>query len=250
MPQNSKNIFHLPIVDSTNNYAMALIENKQATDELTIVTDEQSDGKGRHGNQWLSTKCENAMLSLILNMSWLPLKRQFELSAAISLAVCEFLERKTREKVFIKWPNDIFINDSKAAGILIENKIQGTLWQWAVVGVGCNINQVDFAGLNNISVTSLKKVTGDNYKMEEIIAEIRIALIEKVNALKQDQFLEILDDYNQRLYAKDEKVVFRKGGQELDMTIKSVTREGKLVVFDETERIYDFDEIKFLRKLS
>ena len=250
MRQNSKNILHLPIVDSTNNYAMALIEKKQAADELTVVTDEQSGGKGRHGNQWLSTKCENAMLSLILNMNWLPLIRQFELSAAISLAVCEFLQRKTSEKVFIKWPNDIFINDSKAAGILIENKIQGTLWQWAVVGVGCNINQVDFAGLNNISVTSLKKVTGIDYKMEEIITELRIALIEKINALKQDQFLEILGDYNKRLYGKDEKVVFRKGEEELNMIIKSVTREGKLVVFEEKEIIYDFDEIKFLRKLS
>ena len=250
MRQNSKNILHLPIVDSTNNYAMALIEKKQAADELTVVTDEQSGGKGRHGNQWLSTKCENAMLSLILNMNWLPLKRQFELSAAISLAVCEFLQRKTSEKVFIKWPNDIFINDSKAAGILIENKIQGTLWQWAVVGVGCNINQVDFAGLNNISVTSLKKVTGIDYKIEEIITELRIALIEKINALKQDQFLEILGDYNKRLYGKDEKVVFRKGEEELNMIIKSVTREGKLVVFEEKEIIYDFDQIKFLRKLS
>ena len=249
MPQTSKNILHLPIVDSTNNYAMALIENRAAADGLTIVTDEQSEGKGRHGNQWLSTKCENVTLSHILNMSWLPLKRQFELSAAISLAICEFLQRKTSEKVFIKWPNDIFINDSKAAGILIENKIQGTLWQWAVVGVGCNINQVDFAGLNNISVTSLKKITGVNYRMEEIIAELRIALIEKVNDLKQDHFLEILYDYNKRLYGKDEKVVFRKDDKEFDMTIKSVTREGKLVVFEETERIYDFEEIKFLRKL-
>jgi biotin-(acetyl-CoA carboxylase) ligase len=86
--------------------------------------------------------------------------------------------------------------------------------------------------------------------MEEIITELRIALIEKINALKQDQFLEILGDYNKRLYGKDEKVVFRKGEEELNMIIKSVTREGKLVVFEEKEIIYDFDEIKFLRKLS
>lgn len=250
MPQNSKNILHLPIVDSTNNYAMGLIEDKHAIDELTIVADEQSDGKGRHGNVWLSAKCENVILSLILNMNWLTLKRQFELSAAISLAVCEFVQRKTSEKVFIKWPNDIFINDSKAAGILIENKIQGPLWQWAVVGIGCNINQVDFPGFNEIKVTSLKKSTGVDYKIGEIIQELRIALIEKVNAIKKDQFLEILGDYNNRLYGKDEKVVFRKAKQELEMMIKSVTREGKLVVFEETERIYDFDEIKFLRKLS
>ncbi len=250
MPQNSKNILHLPKVDSTNNYAMALIENKEAIDELTVVTNEQFSGKGRHGNQWLSKNGENVMLSLILNMSWLPLKRQFELSAAISLAVCKFVERKTTEKVSIKWPNDIFINDSKAAGILIENKIQGTLWQWAVAGVGCNINQVDFGKLNKVHVTSLKKESGVDYKIEEMVDELRSELIDNVNVLKQEQFLEILSNYNKRLYGKGERVIFRKGDKELDMTIKSVTREGKLVVFEETERIYDFDEIKFLRKLS
>lgn len=250
MHQNSKKVLHLSIVDSTNNYAIALIEKKEAINEMMVIADMQSGGKGRHGNQWLSNKCENVLGSLILNMNWLPLQRQFELSAAISLAVCEFLERKTTEKVYIKWPNDIFINDSKAAGILIENRIKGTLWQWAVVGIGLNINQTDFDSINNKHATSLKNITGIDYKIEEIVTELQSVLIEKVNDLKQQQFLEILARYNQRLYAKGEIAIFRKDDQELMLTVKGVTPEGKLITFEKTEKLYDFDEIKFLRKLK
>ena len=93
-------------------------------------------------------------------------------------------------------------------------------------------------------------ITGIDYKIEEIITELQSVLIEKVNDLKQQQFLEILARYNQRLYAKGEIAIFRKDDQELMLTVKGVTPEGKLITFEKTEKLYDFDEIKFLRKLK
>ena len=244
MRQNSKNILHLPIVDSTNNYAMALIEKKQAADELTVVTDEQSGGKGRHGNQWLSTKCENVMLSLILNMNWLPLKRQFELSAAISLAVCEFLQRKTSEKVFIKWPNDIFINDSKAGGILIENIIKGKIWQWSVIGMGLNINQEHFDE-SSFTATSLKKETGKDFEVIKLAEELYESVLKRIEGLKSGNFNKMLEEYNQHLYARDKWVKLRKGNQVFETKIISVSLSGELVTKDAKERRFLFDEVEF-----
>ena len=70
--------------------------------------------------------------------------RQFQLSVAVALGCFDLFQKYAVSKSFIKWPNDIFINDSKAGGILIENVIKGKIWQWAVIGMGLNINQQNF----------------------------------------------------------------------------------------------------------
>jgi len=78
---------------------------------------------------------------VILDTSELAVSSQFYVSAAIAVAIANFLRKYAGENVFIKWPNDIFLNDRKAAGLLIENSIRGNTWQYAVAGMGININQ-------------------------------------------------------------------------------------------------------------
>src|SRR5690242_12978126 len=129
-----KKLLILDSVDSTNNYAMALIQKREIDGEMAIFAREQTQGKGRRGTHWQSNIAENIILSIAIPMQWLAVSRQFELSVAVALGCRDLLKNYVFTNLFIKWPNDIFLNDSKAGGILIENVIKGKIWQWAVVG--------------------------------------------------------------------------------------------------------------------
>jgi BirA family biotin operon repressor/biotin-[acetyl-CoA-carboxylase] ligase len=88
-----KKIIVLEKVDSTNNYAMALIQKGFAISENAVFAIEQTDGKGRRGKEWKSNKGENIILSITVQMQWLPISQQFELSVGIALACHEFISK-------------------------------------------------------------------------------------------------------------------------------------------------------------
>ena len=152
------NIICIEKVDSTNNYAMALIKKGAILSDTCVFAMEQTLGKGRRGKQWIALSGLNITLSIVAEMKWQPISGQFRLSIAVALACREFIASLLNQSVYIKWPNDIFINDSKAAGVLIENILKGTIWQWTVIGIGLNVNQETFDEVDAM-VTSLKKET-------------------------------------------------------------------------------------------
>ncbi len=158
----SKKLIILEEVDSTNNYAMAMVQKGLAKSGNAVFAMSQRAGKGRRGSTWQSEKGKNILLSILTQMQWLPVQQQFQLIIAAALACHDFFIKYTNKNIKIKWPNDIFINDRKAGGILIENVIKGNLWQWSVIGIGLNINQQAFER-NKFSATSLKQITGKNY---------------------------------------------------------------------------------------
>ncbi|MFN1208770.1 biotin--[acetyl-CoA-carboxylase] ligase, partial [Enterococcus lactis] len=84
-----------------------------------------------------------------------------------------FLDKFSQSNILIKWPNDIYFQDRKAGGILIENIINGQLWKWAVVGVGLNINQVQFLGDIESKAVSLKQITGKTFDCFQLAQELR-----------------------------------------------------------------------------
>ncbi len=89
---------------------------------------------------------ENIILSAVLEpVALSPSRRPSDLSACVALACYDLFSRYTREEdITIKWPNDLYWNDRKAGGILIENSFHGERWTIAIVGIGININQVVF----------------------------------------------------------------------------------------------------------
>src|SRR5690606_20336083 len=116
---------------------------------------------------WLSQKGMNLTFSILLRPDFLEPKKQFLLTMAISLAIAEALQNILGgiHHVQVKWPNDIYVDGEKIAGILIENSIRGKHWNHAVVGIGLNVNQEQFqeVGLKRNgqvgSPTSLKLLT-------------------------------------------------------------------------------------------
>ncbi|MGH2646849.1 MAG: biotin--[acetyl-CoA-carboxylase] ligase, partial [Ginsengibacter sp.] len=181
--------------------------------------------------------------TVIAQMQWLPIKQQFRLSVAVALGCFDFFSKHTNENIKIKWPNDIFINDRKAAGILIENVVKGNLWQWTIIGIGLNINQENFN--DDIRAISLKQITGLYYNVIELSNELHQMVINRVNQLESVEFNRLLYEYNQNLYCRNKSVKLKKGNIVFETKIERITALGELVTKDVIERRFQFEEVEW-----
>jgi BirA family transcriptional regulator, biotin operon repressor / biotin---[acetyl-CoA-carboxylase] ligase len=235
----------LDSVDSTNNYAMGQVNSGLAEDGNAWLSMEQREGKGRRNKGWYSEKGANILLSISVQMASLEIYRQFELSMAVALGCHDLFSKYAGNNSRIKWPNDIYYHDNKAGGILIENVIKGKKWQWAIIGVGMNINQVVFDKEAN-NATSLKLITGKEYDIIELGKELQKALLKRISEIPNRNIEAILEEYNRLLYKRGEKVKLKKENIGFDTIIKGVTAQGQLLTSDTMERSYDFDEVQWI----
>lgn len=230
----------LQSVDSTNNYARSQVHADLAHHGFAVFANYQTAGKGQPGKNWHSEMYENIALSLVIDPRPLPLTRQFELSAVIATGCRSWLEEHTREGVSIKWPNDIYWQDRKAAGILIESVI-GSLapvndeasatgqWKWAIAGIGVNINQVEFPEQLPNPV-SLKQITGKQFDTGLLARELCGRLNQYYNRWQEQGFSGIYEEYTRHLYRKGQQVKLRRGQQVFEATIITVQEDGGLVI--------------------
>lgn len=267
----------LESVDSTNKYAMALVHEARLPDRQGLIKHgmaffarEQTAGKGQRGKEWITEKGANIILSVLIQPVGFTINDQFKLSACVAAAVHQFFSKyagagtinkeptpntKSANKDFkttIKWPNDIYWQDRKAAGILIENVIgsghnpnSSSNWQWAVAGIGININQTVFAPQLHNPV-SLKQITGKNFDPVELAKELCAILNENYNELQQGNFENIFKYYLQHLYKKDALVKFKKESRVFEAKVKGVTKTGKLILQHSIEEKFDFGELEWV----
>ena len=134
----------LHTVDSTNNYAMGLVHAGMAQHGTAVFAHEQTKGRGQRNKAWVSEPGANIALSVIFQPPAFSTSQLFMISKLVATAVLNFFNSYATTDTSIKWPNDIYWRDRKAGGILIENMVNGSTWNWAVVGIGININQVNF----------------------------------------------------------------------------------------------------------
>lgn len=135
-----KSIIHLDSVGSTNSYLAA--HASLLSHASVVSTYNQTSGRGQRGNSWESEPHKNLSFSLLLRPQHIIARQQFFISEAVSIAIVNTLRRHiSNHKVSIKWPNDIYVDDSKICGILIENTLSGCNIAQSIVGIGLNINQ-------------------------------------------------------------------------------------------------------------
>jgi BirA family biotin operon repressor/biotin-[acetyl-CoA-carboxylase] ligase len=205
---------------------MGRIHAGLAFDGLICLARHQWAGKGQRGKTWVAEPGQNLLMSLILEPSFLKISSQFLLSAATALGILEVVGSYAKEKWTIKWPNDIYWGDRKAAGILIENIIRGENWTWAVVGIGVNLNQKSFpAEVPN--AISLKQITGNSFEPRELARALSAAVQDKIKLLGKDPE-RILKEFNGSLYKKNQPLILEKGNKLINTTIKNVDALGKL----------------------
>src|SRR5450755_322744 len=151
---------------------MAKVQTGMASQGTIFFAHEQLAGKGQRGKSWSSQPGENIIMSVVLEPEFLPVSRQFPLSACVALACHDFFSRYAgARETFIKWPNDLYWRDRKAGGILIENSFRGNKWMAAIAGIGVNINQVSFPETVRNPV-SLRQITGRNHDAVKMAGEL------------------------------------------------------------------------------
>ena len=234
----------LPIIDSTNNYAMRQIQAGLANHGTTWFALEQTAGKGQRGKSWLTTPNLNIMFSAVITPGLLP-NRQFLLSATVALACYDFYKKYAGDETRIKWPNDVYWRDRKAGGILIENVFRGADWLYAVVGIGININQISFdPSLPN--PVSLKQITGKDFDAAEMGKELCLAIENRYQTLQTVGIDAIMEQYQQVLYKMHQPVTLKKGTIIFETTIRGVSDNGRLLTKDVIEREFDFGEVELI----
>ncbi len=213
-------------IDSTNNYAASLIDADKAQNGITIVAQRQTAGKGQRGNSWKDQKDASLLMSLIIQPQ-ATLDQQFLFLATVATTVVKVLKPLLPETaIYIKYPNDIIINDKKAGGILIENTIKGNTWAYAIIGIGINVLQTAFDQLSHagsLYLASAKSLDINN----DLLYPIRTALLQNcVKGLNRQELVE----YNELLYKKGQYQLLNIDGQVLEVKISSVDDLGALIV--------------------
>jgi BirA family biotin operon repressor/biotin-[acetyl-CoA-carboxylase] ligase len=235
----------LDSVDSTNNYAMAKVHEGLATHGTAWFTNSQTAGKGQRGKEWESEDGKNILLSIVLKPELVFRAKPFYFSAFIAICCHEFLTAVTKSQFFIKWPNDLYWNDRKAGGILIENIFSGTEWKWAVVGIGINVNQSEF-NVDGSRAVCLSEICGQTLNPVTLAAELHEFILAKYKLMNETDVHDLLAQYNQFLYKKNQEVKLKKNFAVFFTTIKEVNETGQLVTFDVMERSFNFGGVQWI----
>jgi len=224
---------HFDTLESTNNYAMRLIDDGMAQHGQGIWTDLQSKGKGQRGNAW-QDHAGNLKFSLIAVPPKL-LQTPFQLSMLVSTTLAQYLKIILPEhcQIAVKWPNDIYLNDKKTCGLLIENVFRGAHWSFAVIGIGLNVNQADFPTELQQKATSLSlESDGRSFDLLEIITDLRHGILNKFLSHECLNNGLLQQSYNQLLYKKDCLVTFRDrhSAQVFEAGVLGVQEDGRLLL--------------------
>ena len=238
------NYIKLDLVDSTNNYAMAQIHAGLTSHGFVYIARQQTAGKGQRGKTWNTHLDESLIMSVVLQPHSSLYSNKFILSAAIAVACHDFTSIYAGNNTKIKWPNDIYWNDRKAGGILIENILQGSEWKYAVVGIGLNINQNAFSEpLKN--AVSFKQITGKDWDIFQLIEQLCKNLEARYQqAISQPE--QLFKEYCKHLYKLNEEVLLRYNNIVFKTIIKSVNREGKLITENAHKEDFNPGELEWL----
>lgn len=206
---------------------------------------EQTGGKGQRGKTWNTGAGENIAISIVLKPDKLLLSDQFMLSAAVAIACYDLISNYAGNETRIKWPNDLYWGDRKAGGILIENLIKGVDWQYAIAGIGLNINQTQFPeDIKN--AVSLKQITGKSHDIIEIARELCSRLQKRFNDLQIGHYGSLLKLYNDSLYKRDNIVTLKQGNIVFKTIIKGVNVQGRLITQNKIEQEYKWGEVEWI----
>jgi len=219
---------HLSRTDSTNNYASQQLMTKRLPEGIVYTANAQERGRGQVNQHWESEPGKNLTISVVLYPDFVPILSQFLISKAVALAVSDFV-RSYADEVFIKWPNDIYVERKKISGILIENSLREGLISSTVVGIGLNINQQVFLS-DAPNPVSLVMLTGKERSLDDCLEELCDRLDYWYLQLKTGEIQKIDEAYRNRLFQVDEWAKYRAGEEEFEGKIIGVDEIGRLVI--------------------
>ncbi|MBG8552783.1 biotin--[acetyl-CoA-carboxylase] ligase [Hymenobacter guriensis] len=230
---------------STNTEAHDLLLKSRATEGCVVLTDKQTAGRGQRGNWWEAAPGENLTLSVVWKPTFLPAADQFQLSIAVALAVRDWAATLLGDSLALrlKWPNDLYYQDQKLGGILIENTLNSVGIQSSIVGIGININQQQFAVP---TATSIGVVTGRSYPLAPLVERLLEALERRYLQLRAGNVAAQQQEYLRVLYRYRQPAQYQAAGRLFQGIITGIEATGRLVVEENgQERTFGLQELRY-----
>ncbi len=215
--------------ESTNKEAKKLAD-KGAGEGTLVVAEEQSKGRGRLNRSWISAPYENILMSLVFRPA-LPPSKIFSLTMIASIAIVKAIKKTTGLKTKIKWPNDIYYNNKKLAGILTELNANRNKINYAIVGIGLNVNfdPNKYPEIKEIA-TSLYEETGKIISRNKLLQTILIEIEKEYNSLKKGKINRIRKEWNKYSLVTGKPVIVFSEGYSEEGIAESIAEDGSLIL--------------------
>lgn len=248
--ENMADIIWYDSIDSTNSEARRRLDDITGTTVIAAL--EQTAGRGQRGNAWKTEAGSNLTFSLILKagdglMPEIPVSCQFVISMAVTLGLKDYLAGEGID-VRIKWPNDIYFNDRKICGMLIENSVMDGKLKSSIIGIGLNINQQSFPP-EIPNPVSMSQITGKDNDIRHALEEVLSCLVRTLRRIPTEPQA-LKNEFHNSLYRLDRRHRFidMKENQEFTGIIRGVSPSAMLQVEMENGEIheYAFKEISYI----
>jgi BirA family biotin operon repressor/biotin-[acetyl-CoA-carboxylase] ligase len=212
IPIEKYRILRFSEIDSTNSYALKLLET--LCDKQIILAETQTQGYGRMGRPWISTATGNIYMSIVLKPSVF-VKQLTNLTQYLSLVICRLIEDYGPEAE-VKWPNDVLVAGKKIAGILGEGSFRGESFQGYVLGAGINLNmKLEEAARIDQPATALSILTGRPVNRDEFLALLLDAFFSGYEKFLRSGFPSIKSEYSRRCSILGKQVSVQSGDRRM-----------------------------------
>lgn len=225
-------VFRFDEIDSTNKF---LKEQNNLQDYDCVIAKTQTAGIGRRGNVWVSNEGMAIFSFALKEAENISLEEYMRLPLIVGISVLSGLKKIEDLDYKFKWTNDIYLDDKKLCGILVEKTKD-----FFIIGIGININNSDFGYAQDRAI-SLKNKTGNFYRIEDII----FCIINEFKRYFSEDWSFVLKEINSYNYLKDKEIEIVKYGESLGVGVaKDIAEDGRLIVeIDGQEKLFNIGEI-------
>ena len=214
-------------IDSTNSFAKSLAQ-LNASHGTTVISEQQTDGRGRMGKVFHSPNCQGIYMSIIIRPR-LTMEDALMITSCAAVAVAEAIEKVSELKCGIKWVNDLYAGGKKLCGILTEaavNVEQGGL-DYAVIGIGVNVTNSSFPKELEGIATSIREQTGKSVNRSRLAAEILNSLEYHLDRIGSQDFMK---EYVRRSILIGRRINLTTGNITENVLCTGIDSSGRLLV--------------------
>ena len=244
--QNNPYVYHYKLIDSTNSEARRYLEKNNVENATWFIAERQTSGRGRGDSNWVSSK-GNLFCTLIHPITWdLEILPMLSCLVAVSIheTICNFVN--PLNKIKIKWPNDILVNEEKISGALIENTI-GANKKYTIIGIGININSSPI--LTEYKTSHINKYLKKDVSVNEVFLKLKDILENKLTNYSKTYIEEIRSEMLSKSWKLNEKISYKSNAIDGSGIFQGISDNYEILIKTDTDQIkLNSGELKILRK--
>lgn len=223
-----QSVVYFESTGSTNNIAKELVR-KALAEGTIVIAEEQTEGKGRLGREWISPKGEGIWLSVILRPNIRPIDAT-QITLAAAVATVKAIFDVTGLRLGIKWPNDILFNGKKVVGILTEMNAEVDRINFLVLGIGMNVNNTEFPDDISSIATSLRMINEEKVNRINLLQSLLKRIEEQYKLINKGEFQKVIQDWKEWNITIGQEVAVTTIKESISGRAVDINEEGALIL--------------------